>query len=162
MRSQLVCEPFYMDWSTVGRVHITDNDSPTFGRFVLPEGRYDIQLIDSACAIADASFSPALTLTNPGWSDVGALSPAGDFIAPDASVGIVDVVLALDVFRGLPSGTKTHFDLVGVFATGTSGRLDGVINIIEVSTILDEFRGLTNGFPFPAGPAPCTGGSSGG
>ena len=138
----LGCAPHFMDWSTVGVVHVSDTR-------VVPGGVYDLQVVDEACGLTNESgFSAPLTLTNPKWGDCCGPFTGGEWPGPDASVDVtVDIVAGLNKFRNLPGAPiKAQVDM----EPSTPDRL---INITDITRGLDAFRGFA--YPFSPGVVPC-------
>ncbi|UCC30788.1 MAG: hypothetical protein JSU86_00640 [Phycisphaerales bacterium] len=136
--------PHCMDWSTVGVLHVSDDD-------IVPGAVYDVQAIDCLCDYSDeANYSAPLTITTSIWGDAVrncAVYPCGP---PDGLVGIpTDVTAILDKFKNLeppafaPSILKSRGDLDWNIP---NRRID----ISDVTFCLDAFRGVT--YP-PLGPA---------
>jgi hypothetical protein len=98
---------------------------------------YDIQVIDSACALsAEEAYSAPLTLTQAGFGDINtdvSTCPNGP---PDGSVGVVtDVVGALNKFsNNLCAMQKARVDLVPC-------RVDFNVGIPDVVAALYAFQG---------------------
>ncbi len=126
-----------MDWSTVGDLHVSDDE-------IVPNAVYDVQAIDCDCDFGDeANYSAPLTITTSIWGDVVrncAVYPCGP---PDGVVGIpTDVTAILDKFKNLeppafsPSILKSRGDLDW---NVPNRRID----ISDVTFCLDAFRGVT-------------------
>ncbi|MFQ5495633.1 MAG: FG-GAP repeat protein, partial [Phycisphaerae bacterium] len=141
----LTCAPVFSDWSAAGTVHV-------WARLVVPGGLYAVQVINSdvVCDTSnEASFSPALNLTQSVWGDlVGAFDSAGGtWRAPDGVVAVIsDVIAIIDKFAGRATAPiKARVDI----EPATPDRL---INISDATRALDAFRGKS--YPFSPGP-PC-------
>ncbi|UCC31449.1 MAG: hypothetical protein JSU86_04065, partial [Phycisphaerales bacterium] len=131
--------PHCMDWSTVGVLHVSDDD-------IVPNAVYDVQAIDCECDFGDeTNYSAPLTITTSRWGDLVrncAVYPCGP---PDGTVGIPgDVTAVLDKFKNLgppaynPAVIKSRADLDWNIP---NRRVD----ISDVTFCLDAFRG----FPYP-------------
>ena len=137
--------PHCMDWSTVGVLHVSDDD-------IVPNAVYDVQAIDCNCDFGnEANYSAALTITTSIWGDAVrncAVYPCGP---PDGTVGIpTDVTAILDKFKNLgpplwpvPAVLKSRADL-------DYNIPNRRVDISDVTFCLDAFRGFT--YP-PLGPA---------
>ena len=137
MVATLRCLPHFMDWSTVGVVHVSHQR-------VVPDGVYDIQVVDEHCdAGSEAGFSLPLTVINSMWGDV--VGPfdgdAGVWTAPDGTASIAfDVVAILDKFKNAPTAPrKSRTDI-------QPNPVDGKVSIVDVTRALDAFSGAQ--FPF--------------
>ena len=118
---------------------------------------YDVQVINVACGTAsESNFSPALSITNPVWGDIGGLyAPGvGEWTAPDGSIDLTtDITMILDAVRNSATSVgKARADLEPCL-------LDFKVNIIsDVVFAIEAFRSLP--FPFAPGdgncpPTPC-------
>ena len=147
MSANLQGAPHCMDWSTVGVLHVTDDD-------IIPGAVYDVQAIDCICNINDpANYSPPLTITTSGWGDLVrdcTTCPCG---APDGTVGIVtDVTAALDKFKNLRPPSVLCDAVIKPRADVEPNFPDWLVNISDVTQMIDAFRGCTYSnvprFPF--------------
>ncbi|RME40369.1 MAG: hypothetical protein D6788_03430 [Planctomycetota bacterium] len=148
--SQLQCDPFYMDWSTIGA------PINAIGEFIVPSGVYTVQVVADDCPVADeTSFSDPLQITNPIWGDLVEDCAVQPCKPPNDDVGVTtDVTAVLDKFKNKPTGArKARADV-------EPGVVDFQINISDVTRTLDAFRGS----PYPFGPsgAPCVSAATGG
>lgn len=143
--AQLMCqEPVYMDWASMGIVHVHHEG-------IIPGGRYHIQLVDDTCQQSlEASYSAPLDIVNGVWGDaVGSFSAGtGSWTAPDGVVRVpTDIVSMLNKFRGLPgSPIKTRVDL-------EPSTPNLIINIGDIMRGLSAFRGFA--YPFSPSGSPC-------
>jgi hypothetical protein len=148
--SELTCAgPVYRQWAADGMIHVSH---PA----VVPNGVYEIQVIDQGCAITDENnYSAVLAITNPKWSDIAGPfhMASGQWSVPDGSVGITtDVVSILEKFAnraGAP--TKARADLEPC-------EVDLKLNITDATRALDGFRGVL--YPFRPLGTPCAPGCS--
>lgn len=141
--AHLSCEPVFMDWSSVGAVHI-------FGEAIVPGATYSIQVVDSrppylacyAAAASDRNPQP-LILPTSRWGDiVGStlLAP------PDGGVGFRDVAAVVDAYVGQPGALdNSRVDL-------QPGLPDQVIGYDDILQVVGAFAG--GAYPF-AGPSMC-------
>ncbi|MGB2984787.1 MAG: hypothetical protein WBE26_02800, partial [Phycisphaerae bacterium] len=105
----LQCEPYYMDWSKVGLVHV-------YGDAIVPNAVYEVQAVAEACdAGVEDHYSDALTTVTPVvWGDVVGeyyTNPANCMVMPSGYVdcwsppnGVVnfdDISSLVDKFRNL-------------------------------------------------------------
>jgi choice-of-anchor B domain-containing protein len=138
MVAQLRCTPRFIDWGTLGVVHIADEA-------IVPGGRYRIDAIRGLCARSvAANFSPPSPdiPTSLVWADI----VGNDTAMPDGQVNALDVVAIVNKFRQEPGAPSLlEADLF-------PAQPDQVVNALDVTVSVDAFRGL--GYPFP-GPAPC-------
>ena len=130
--------PHCMDWSTVGVLHISDDE-------IVPNAVYDVQAIDCNCNFDwESNYSAPLRITTSVvWGDVVrncTVYPCGP---PDGSVGIpTDVTAVLDKFKNLgppvynPPIIKSRGDL-------DYNIPNRRIDISDVTFCLDAFRGAT-------------------
>ena len=139
--ASLQCMPHYMDWSTVGLVHVT-------GPEIVPSSSYQIQaLVDGCDAGVESNFSAPILAVTARWADV-----AGPFNPPDASVqpDISDVSALVDKFRNTPAAlTKVRGLLAGapgnIFGAITPDVLSVDFGFSHISSCVDAFRGV----PYP-------------
>ncbi len=136
--------PAFLDWPSLGTVNVHHEG-------IVPGGLYRVQVIDAACPIIEANFSPALDVTNPRWGDMsGAFNVISQtWTGADGSVDVtVDATACLEKFRNSMSApAKARADV-------EPRRTDLKISINDVTRILDAFRGLP--YPFvPSTADPC-------
>lgn len=135
----LQCEPHYMDWSSIGVLHVA-------GREIVPSSTYEVQIVAEGCELdQESNFSLALTMLTSRWGDVEEpFNPSNQSVQPDIS----DVSALVNKFRGAPgSPIKARSLLAGDPPDPT---LD--LGFDHISACLDAFRGR----PYPyAGPTPC-------
>lgn len=140
----LQCDPFVMDWSRLGVVHVLHEG-------IVPNSVYGVQVINSACALgAEEGFSEALVLPTTAWGDAVGVFDAGTgtWTAPNGTVDVpFDVVALLDKFANRPGAPiKSRADI-------EPAMIDFKINITDVTRALDAFTGAP--FPFLPGSVPC-------
>jgi hypothetical protein len=142
-----------MDWSTVGPLHVTDDE-------VVPGAVYDVQAIDCTCNFSDpANYSAPLTISTSSWADLVkdcTTTPCGP---PDGVTGIAtDVTAILDKYKNLPGNViKARADIEGCPA-GYCPLCDQLVNISDVTYCLGAFLGdpyPPPGFGGPPPPAGC-------
>ncbi len=147
----LVCDKdvaHFMDWTTIGIVHL-------FHEGFVPDGVYDVQVVDSSCSLQDeSSYSAPLTMTQAKWGDVcgpgagGACTGVADG-SPDVPQ---DVLGLIDKFQNINALQKSMADLVPG-DDGTNNGPNFVISIpSDVLRALDAFQGFA--YPFDPGD-PC-------
>lgn len=100
MASLLQCEPHFMDWSSVGLLHV-------YGAEVVPGSMYEVQVIHETCmdVLEDDSFySLPLSIPTAKW---------GDIIAPfnSAQPNINDVLALVGKWLSKLEPTKVHAQL---------------------------------------------------
>jgi len=138
--AELRCSPFAREWDSVGPVHVV-------GRAIVPEGLYDIQVVNVGLEGVESAFSVVLTIETSRWGDIstgGAAVPPGP---PDGTVDIpVDLVRVLDKFKNLPGAmSKSRTDLA-------PAEPNWLIEIGDITAMIEAFRGFPA--PYPA-PSPC-------
>lgn len=141
--AELVCDPFYRDWSGIDLLHVT-------GSAVVPSSVYEVQSIIQGLDINEESnYSAPITVVTSRWSDVVyPYNPPSTTVQPDAT----DITALADKFRSLVGSiSKPRALLAGAGMTDIPGlTLD--VNFAEISACLDAFRGR----PYPyGGPTPC-------
>ena len=139
MSAKLDGTPYCMDWSTVGVLHVTDND-------IIPDAVYDVQAVPCTCDFNnEVYYSAPLTITTSTWGDLVGTCAVLPCTAPDGIVGIpTDVTACLDKFKNLPNTViKSRADIEPNFP-------DWLVNISDVTLALDAFRG----FAYPAAQMP--------
>ncbi|UCC29455.1 MAG: hypothetical protein JSU86_14780 [Phycisphaerales bacterium] len=138
----LQCEPHFMDWSTLGVVHVSHEG-------IIPSATYTVQVIDSTCAMLESNFSDQLSMTTSRWGDVVrncVTCPCGP---PDGVVGIpTDVTAALDKFKNLGPPYLPCYAVMKVRADHDWEAANRRVDISDVTFCLDAFRG--EGYPPPA------------
>ncbi len=137
----LQCTPHYMDWSTVGTVHV-------YHEGVVPGGSYVVQGIAQECNTEDeGDFTASLEVGMARWGDVGGPFEEEVWSAPDGSVDFTDVVAIIGKFVNAPTAPiKARVD----FEPATPDQL---INISDALFAILAFQGLP--YPFPPGSVPC-------
>jgi len=139
--SQLQCDPYFMDWGTVGLLHV-------YGTEVLPSSEYEVASISPDCdTLNETNYSPTLTVRTGIWGDVVAPfqepSPATRS-QPDIS----DVSGIVDKFRSAPTAPIVARSIM------QPNIVDPAIPVgfSDISSCVDSFRGIA--YPF-AGPTNC-------
>ncbi|UCC31157.1 MAG: M4 family metallopeptidase [Phycisphaerales bacterium] len=138
--ARLTCEPVFLDWSTVGTVHVYDDE-------IVPGAMYEVQAIDLACGQwAEAYYSAPLTLLTSRWGDLAGRCDVTRCTPPDGTVGMIsDVTAVLDKFKNLPgSPIKARADLGGAVP-------NAVVDMADVALAIDAFRGFAYPFARPEG-----------
>ncbi|UCC31529.1 MAG: hypothetical protein JSU86_04475 [Phycisphaerales bacterium] len=130
--------PHCMDWSTVGVLHVSDDD-------IVPNAVYDVQAIDCDCDFGnEADYSAPLRITTSIWGDAVrncAVYPCG---APDGLVGIpTDVTAVLDKFKNLGPPLPFQPAIIKSRADLDMNIPNRRIDISDVTFCLDAFRGVT-------------------
>ncbi|UCC31800.1 MAG: hypothetical protein JSU86_05885 [Phycisphaerales bacterium] len=123
--------PHCMDWSTVGVLHVTDDD-------IIPGAVYDVQAINCNCDFGnEVHYSAPLTITTSRWADLVGTCAIIPCTSPDGSVGIpTDVTACLDKFKNLAGAVlKSRADI-------EPNLPDWSVNISDVTYVLDAFRGF--------------------
>jgi hypothetical protein len=144
--ARLQCEPHFMDWSSLGVVHV-------LGPEIVPNATYDIQAIQPDCAatmcfdMGEDVFSLPLTVSTSRWGDLVGVAPiAGVWDPPQGVVDFVDLSALVDKFTNSPGApSKTRTDL----AYDTPDRK---VDFVDISHAVGAFRG--DPYPF-AGPVGC-------
>ncbi len=147
----LQCAPHYMDWSTVGLLHV-------YGSEVLPSSAYDVEAIMMGCSPSVEANDPApLSITTARWGDVAppyqqtcALSGCSPCTAencvsqPDA----LDITALVNKFKSLAgSPSKVEAQLQPNVPDPHNN-----LNALDVASCVDAFKR----FPYAyGGPAAC-------
>ena len=122
---------------------------------LVPSGVYDVQLIDSNCALQDDSgYSIPLTMTQGKWGDICGPGPGGvcTGVADDSADVAQDVVGLLDKFANINAIQKSRAD-IEPGDNGINNGPDFKVNISrDVLFALEAFQGLP--YPFTPGD-PC-------
>jgi len=131
-----------MDWSTVGTLHVTDNEIvPRAGASI---ARYDVQAIDCAADPSnEANYSAPLARYTSKWGDIVG---ASNNQPPNAVVDFVDISCVVDKFKNLPGAPiKSRTDVAPDVP-------DKIIDFVDIPSVVDAFRGR----PYPyGGPDSC-------
>lgn len=155
----LQCTPYFAQWAPLGVVHVwhegvVPSRLRTGGGAIAVPASYSLQFVDENCdPNLESNYSAPLQLQNAGWGDVTDLVD-GQFVAPDQSVSVSDMIGMLQKFAGVPGAIiKARAELLGV-TTSPSPIVDGKITITELIGVLGAFGGAT--YPFaPTGGSPC-------
>jgi hypothetical protein len=150
--ADLGCEPCWMDWSTYGVVHVSNEG-------IVPEALYAFQVLDDTCWVSmEGSYSEALMLSSSTWADAVSNCTTFPCGPPDGVTGIVDVTAVLDKWKNLPGNIQeVRADFEGSPA-GDHRVPDRYIGITDVTFCLGAFLGETYpgpGFPPPSPPPSC-------
>lgn len=137
----LQCEPYFMDWGTVGLLHV-------FGSEIMPSSVYEIAAIAPDCDPNNANnYAPALTVETGIWGDIAdpiqQPSPASR-TQPDIS----DVSALVDKFRAWPGAPVAARSLLQPNVPDPTQP----INFSDISACVDSFKGIA--YPYE-GPVPC-------
>ena len=135
----LQCEPHFMDWSSVGLVHV-------YGTEIVPSSVYDVQFVDVTCGDWNdpACGMEPLTIKTGRWGDVVAPFHTTDGpTQPDFS----DIASVHEKFQQLRSPLRASAELVPNLPD-----IYVAIDFNDVSAAVDAFTGST--YPF-AGPSAC-------
>lgn len=161
--------PYFMDWrgqcvdgvcvgglndgsactSHIGCIEVVH----IFHEGIVPGGVYDVQVVDSSCALEEeSSYSVPLTMTQAKWGDVCGPGPGGACSAvADGTVDVAnDVLGVLEKFVNFSDLQKARADL-------EPAALDLKVNVAnDVLFAIDAFAGVP--YPFapgdPCGPGP--------
>ena len=139
----LQCTPHFMDWSTVGLLHVT-------GPAMVPSSLYEVKAILNGCDNAiESSFSLPLTLATTRWGDVET-----PFNPPDLSTqpDVGDISALVSKFRSVDGAPiKARALLAGSDASGNID-ISTDLSFSHISACVEAFRGA----PYPhAGPESC-------
>ena len=134
----LGCAPVYLDWSTIGTVHV-------FHEGIRPGGLYTLQVVDNSCsAFTEGNYSPPLSLETAQWGDLLENLATDPPPPPEGSVTIGDVFGTVLAFQSAPGQPhKTRADL-------EPRCLDLLMNISDVLADVGAFQGLPYPFEPPA------------
>ncbi len=137
----LQCTPHFMDWFTLGTVHV-------YHEGIVPGGNYVIQGLAQECDLGDENdFTAPLEMGLARWGDIGGLFEEQKWSAPDGSINITDVLAIIDKFGNDPTAPiKARADL-------EPSTPDQVINISDAMFAIGAFQG--SAYPFPPGSEPC-------
>jgi hypothetical protein len=133
-RSRLVLEAsrHCMDWSTVGTLHVTDNE-------IVPKGVYNVEAIDcTADPLIEANYSAPLAIPTSKWGDIvgGANNQP-----PNGVVNFNDISSVVDKFKNLAGAPiKSRADVAPDVP-------DRIIDFVDIPAVVDAFKGL----PYPYG-----------
>ena len=144
--SNLICTPYYQDWSTIGLLHLT-------GSAIVPSSVYQVAMLGAACQGTESSCSAvsnSLQLLTNRWGDV--VEP---FSSPPAGgqPNFGDIGALVNKFKSLLGAP------IKARAKMAAGDARGLINITpnvgfgDISADVDAFKGL----PYPYKPGKCTG-----
>ena len=142
--SQLQCDPYYQDWSTVGLLHVT-------GSAIVPSSVYQVENVAASCQGNEASctaVSAPLSISTTRWGDVvDPLNPPSTTSQPDFN----DISSLVNKFKSaLGAPIKARALLAG---TNVTGEIDPSpdLGFTHISACVDAFKGL----PYPYAIATC-------
>jgi hypothetical protein len=153
MASNLQCDPYYQDWSTVGLLAVT-------GEAIVPSSSYDVENLAFACLGLEttapclsggANVSAALTIKTARSGDVVAAFQDPNLAASQPDFD--DIGALVNKFKSLLGAPiKAHAKLYGVDARGLMD-LSPDVGFDDISLDVDAFKGK----PYPYKPGKCTG-----
>ncbi len=136
--AKLQCEPYYMDWSTVGLVHV-------YGPAIVPGSEYEVQqFMDTICIPEVDCYTNPLVVQTGKWGDV--IAPFDDGSEPQQP-NIADVLAIVDKWLGSPDPLKTQAQLQPHIIDPTVGA--GIADILKC---VDAWLGVS--YPY-SGPNTC-------
>lgn len=133
MAASLQCDPYYMDWSTVGLAN-------AFGEEIVPSSVYEVQAFPFGCSVNDTScYSTPLPVETGRWGDIfPSFSTPGGTTQPDA-LDIANIVKKFKSMPGAPSKTLAQLQPALVNPAN-------LIDAIDISRAVQAFQG--NPYPF--------------
>jgi hypothetical protein len=139
-RSDLQTGWHCMDWSTVGLLHVSDDE-------IVPNALYEVQAIDCTTDPGnEANYSAPLPVGTSIWGDTVGDCSVVPCTPPDGVVNFVDISSIVSKFSNQPGALiKARSDL----DPDTTNR---IIDFVDISRIVDAFRGIP--YPFD-GPDEC-------
>jgi len=136
--SQLQCDPYYQDWSTIDLLHVT-------GSAIVPSSAYEVENLAASCAGQEANCTAVagpLREATARWGDVvEPFNPPPSSAQPDFG----DIAALVDKFKSaLGAPIKARALLAG---TNASGVIDPSpdLGFTHISACVDAFKGL----PYP-------------
>ncbi len=142
--SQLQCDPYYQDWSTVGLLHVT-------GSAIVPSSTYEVENLAGSCMGSEANctaISTPLTIATTRWGDVvDPFNPPSTTTQPDFG----DIGALVNKFKSaVGAPIKARALLAG---TDADGNVDPTpdLGFTHISACVDAFKGL----PYPYTIAEC-------
>lgn len=149
MAAQLGCEPYRMDWSELGVIHVYDDA-------IVPGGTFEVRVNAHPCPLLEPdNLSDPLEVHLSGEGDVVGDCATCPCTAPDGVVDFVDISGVVDKFKnlvcvdGAGSGVprKARVDLIN---TDIAQPLpDRKVDFVDISYVVEAFRGQA---PPPPGP----------
>ncbi|MEK6674279.1 MAG: thrombospondin type 3 repeat-containing protein [Planctomycetota bacterium] len=137
----LKCTPHFMDWSTVGPVHV-------YGAEIIPSSIYEVQVIDISCAEGlniESHYSAPLTIATGKWGDVVApFHVSGGTNQPNFQ----DVAAVVNNFKDAPGAPINAFAQMGPNIPNPVGN----VSFLDVAAVVSSFQGKS--YPY-AGPSHC-------
>ncbi len=142
--SQLQCDPYYQDWSTVGLLHL-------FGSAIVPSSVYEVENLAASCQGDEAgcaAVSAPLSIVTTRWGDVvEPFNPPSTTSQPD----FADIGALVNKFKSAAGAPiKARALLAG---TNANGDIDPTpdLGFTHISACVDAFKGL----PYPYTIASC-------
>jgi hypothetical protein len=139
-----------MDWTAVGPVH-------AFGPEVVPGATYEIQAVNSWCAVLptmcsdgygmddESVYSFPLVVSTSRWGDITSDCGSWPLCSPMGSVSFLDIAAVVDKFKNLAiAPQKSQADLA-------SHTPDLKVDFVDISYAVDAFRGQAYPFDGPVG-----------
>ena len=142
--SQLQCDPYYQDWSTVGLLHVT-------GSAIVPSSVYEVENLAASCQGNEASctaVSSPLSISTTRWGDVvDPFNPPSTTTQPDFG----DIGALVNKFKSaVGAPIKARALLAGTNANGVVDPSPD-LGFTHISACVDAFKGL----PYPYTIASC-------
>ncbi len=137
----LQCTPHFMDWFTVGAVHV-------YHEGIVPGGSYVVQALAQECDLGDENdFTAPLEVGMARWGDINGPLQEEIWTASDGTVDILDILTIIDKFAGLSTAPiKARTDI-------EPSTPDQLINITDAMHALNAFQGFV--YAFTPGEVPC-------
>jgi len=159
MAASLRPDPYYQDWHGVctGGVCVGGlrdglactttascaADLNIYHTLIVPNGSFDVQLIDENCSTAvQASYSEPLSMNTSAYGDTVSDCSTMPCGPPNGSTEIIDVVAILNKFGNVGGTDKVRADIKGCC-------VDHIVQIDDVTDALDAFTG--DPYPCPPG-----------
>jgi hypothetical protein len=136
MASQLQCDPFFMDWSSVGLLHV-------YGRSIVPSSTYNVSTFACSFSVAGGPID-SLTVTTRAWGDLVPPYVGESPIQPDFQ----DITSMVQAFLDSPTSPgKARAQLNGDVPDPALA-----ISFLDITDAVQAF--LSQPFPY-SGPLAC-------
>jgi hypothetical protein len=146
--AQLGCTPFFTDWSTYGTVNVIDAG-------IIPDGAYDVRVLDDSCMCTYAEMSPPLRVDMSAFGDVvGTACAPPPCNAPQGVIDFVDVSAVVEKFKNSPEALrKARADITN--STVALPLPDRKVDFVDISCVVQAFIGSPCPVAGPPTSDPC-------
>lgn len=142
--ARLTCDPVYQDWSSIGLMHVYDDEIvPSAGDDLFStQAVYTIRAIHDGCGTSSAPYVIIMSQ----WGDLTGGWDGASWTGPDGVVDLDDIDAVVAKFQDWSDAvSKTRADLAWDVP-------DRVVNFTDIGRVVDAYNGLL--YPYD-GPESC-------